>query len=234
MNSPRRLLFYVTPPHPCAYLPGRESVSLFAEPAALDSALYSRLAQLGFRRSGDQVYRPACHDCQACVAVRIPVEAYRLHRRDRRNLTRNADLAPSLTRAHFSEEHFRLYSAYLDNRHPGGGMDAPTPDQYRQFLIGSWSDTWFLELRLDGRLVAVAVTDRLEDGLSAVYTYYDPALADRGLGHHCILRQIELARAQNLPHLYLGYWIEGSAKMAYKGHYRPLQALQGERWVALT
>ena len=113
-------------------------------------------------------------------------------------------------------------------------MDAPTPDQYRQFLIGGWSDTWFLELRQDSRLVAVAVTDRLEDGLSAVYTYYAPDLMDRGLGHHCVLRQIELARAQNLPYLYLGYWIEGSAKMAYKGGYRPLEALQGERWIALT
>jgi arginine-tRNA-protein transferase len=168
------------------------------------------------------------------VAVRIPVDAYRLHRRDRRNLIRNADLQHSLVRGGYSEEHFRLYSAYLDSRHPGGGMDAPTPDQYRQFLIGSWSDTWFLELRLNDRLVAAAVTDRLEDGLSAVYTYYDPALLDRGLGHHGILRQIELARDQNLPYLYLGYWVEGSDKMAYKGRYRPLQALQGERWIALT
>lgn len=234
MNSPRQLMFFVTSPQACPYLPGRESTSLFAEPVVLDNMLYSRLARIGFRRSGDQVYRPACGHCQACVPVRIPVADFRPRRRDRRNLSRNADLELRIIRAHFSDEHFRLYAAYLDARHPGGGMDSPTPEQFRQFLIGSWSDTWFLELRLEGRLVAVAVTDLLEDGLSAVYTYYDPTLTDRGLGHHSILRQIAHSRDQGLPYLYLGYWIEGSEKMDYKGQYRPLQAMRGDRWVALT
>lgn len=234
MNSPRQLLFFVTPPQVCPYLPGRESVSLFAEPAVLDNALYGRLARIGFRRSGDQVYRPACGHCQACVPVRIPVEAFRPRRRDRRNLGRNAGLELRINRAHFSAEHFQLYATYLEARHPGGGMDAPTPEQFERFLIGTWSDTWFLELHLEDRLVAVAVTDRLEDGLSAVYTFYDPALTDRGLGHHCILRQIAYGRDLGLPYLYLGYWVEGSDKMGYKGQYRPLQALRGDRWVALA
>ena len=234
MNSPRQLLFFVTPPQPCPYLPEREAVSLFAEPTVLDNSVYSRLARIGFRRSGDQVYRPACGHCRACVPVRIPAGDFQLRRRDRRNLKLNADLSVRVTRAHFSEEHFRLYNAYLDARHPGGGMDSPTPEQFRQFLIGSWSDTWFLEVRRDNRLAAVAVTDRMEDGLSAVYTYYAPDLVERGLGRFCILRQIAYCRDLGLPYVYLGYWIEDSEKMAYKGQYRPLQALSDDRWVTLS
>lgn len=234
INSPRQLLFFVTPPQPCPYLTGREAVSLFAEPTVLDNGVYSRLARVGFRRSGDQVYRPACGHCHACIPVRIPVPDFHPRRRDRRNMKLNADLSLHVTRAYFSDEHFRLYAAYLDTRHPGGGMDGATPDQFRQFLIGTWSDTWFLELRWNDRLVAVAVTDRMEDGLSAVYTYYSPDLFERGLGRHCVLRQIAYCRDLGLPYVYLGYWIKGSEKMAYKGQYRPLQALIDDRWVTLV
>jgi arginine-tRNA-protein transferase len=230
MNSPRRLQFFVTPPQPCPYLTDRESISLFAEPAALDNRLYSSLAQLGFRRSGNQVYRPACTDCRACVPARIPVQEFRPHRRDRRCLAGNADLSIHWVEARYSPEHFQLYSRYLESRHPAGGMDRPTPEQYGQFLIGAWSDTWFLELRLDGRLAAVGVTDRLDDGLSAVYTFYDPELSGRGLGNCSILHQIGQARHFRLPYLYLGYWIEASPKMAYKGRFRPLEIFQDGQW----
>lgn len=234
MNSPRQLQFFVTPPQPCPYLAERESISLFAEPDVLDNRLYSRLAQLGFRRSGNQVYRPACAHCMACVPVRIPVSDFRQHRRDRRCLADNADLSAQWVAAHYSPEHFQLYCSYLNARHPDGGMDRPTPDQYRQFLIGAWSDTGFLELRLDGRLVAVGVTDRLEDGLSAVYTFYDPALSARGLGNCSVLHQIEQARQLRLPYLYLGYWVDASPKMAYKGRFRPLEILREGNWRALA
>lgn len=233
MNSPRQLQFFVTPPQPCPYLDDRDSISLFAEPEALDNRLYSRLAQLGFRRSGNQVYRPACMQCKACIPSRIPVADFQPRRRDRRCLADNIDLEASWVVAHYSAEHFALYSAYLSARHPEGGMDQPTPDQFRQFLIGVWSDTWFLELRLDGRLVAVGVTDRLADGLSAVYTFYDPALSGRGLGNCCILHQIAQARHLCLPYLYLGYWIAASSKMAYKGRFRPLEVLQDGHWQTL-
>lgn len=234
MNSPRQLQFFVTPPQPCPYLEAREAISLFAEPEALDNRLYSRLARLGFRRSGNQVYRPACSGCGACVPARIPVRAFRPHRRDRRCLAANADLAMQWTQARYGEEHFRLYSRYLDARHPAGGMDRPTPEQFCQFLIGDWSDTGFLELRLEDRLVAVGVTDRLDDGLSAVYTFYDPELSGRGLGNCTVLCQIELARQLGLPYLYLGYWVEGSRKMAYKGRYRPLEILIDGQWRTLA
>lgn len=230
MNAPRHLQFFATPPHPCPYLPEQEAISLFAEPTLLDNALYSRLARLGFRRSGSHVYRPACRQCDACVPVRIPVSDFQPRRRDRRCLARNADLSLQWVEATYSPEHFQLYSDYLAARHPGGGMDKPTPEHYRQFLIGNWSDTWFMELRLGGQLIAVAVTDRLADGLSAVYSFYDPILEARSLGNYCILRQVELTRTQGLQYLYLGYWIEASTKMAYKGRFRPLEALHNDLW----
>ncbi len=206
---------------------------MFADPAVTDSALYDRLARLGFRRSGSHVYRPACTHCNACVPVRIPVTAFQLRRRDRRCLKHNADLTTHLVEARFSEEAYALYCKYLAARHPGGGMDKPTPEQFSQFLLGNWSDTWFLELRLEQRLLAVAVTDQLEDGLSAVYSFYDPELSGRGLGHASILRQIETTRNMGLPYLYLGYWIEASRKMAYKGDFRPLEAWRGDHWKVL-
>ncbi|MBI5461900.1 MAG: arginyltransferase [Gammaproteobacteria bacterium] len=233
MNAPRQVQFYATPPHPCPYLPGQESISLFADPACTDATLYNRLARLGFRRSGGHVYRPACTHCQACIPVRIPVADFQPRRRDRRCLERNADLQVQRVEASFSEEAYRLYCTYLRARHPGGGMDKPTAEQFSQFLIGSWSDTGFLQLRLDRQLISVAVIDRLEDGLSAVYTFYDPAQTGRSLGHYSILRQIEAAQSMGLPYLYLGYWIEACQKMAYKGTYRPLETLRGEQWERL-
>lgn len=230
MNAPRQVQFYVTPPQPCAYLPGEESISLIADPVSTDRALYNRLAQLGFRRSGSHVYRPACTHCHACVPVRIPVAEFRPRRRDRRCLERNIDLQAHVVEARFSEETYSLYCAYLRARHPGGGMDNPSREQFSEFLIGTWSDTWFLELRLERQLLAIAVIDQLDDGLSAVYTFYDPAQTGRSLGHYSILRQIQAARNIGLPYLYLGYWIEASRKMAYKGDYRPLEALRGNHW----
>ena len=207
---------------------------MFAEPALLDAVLYSSLARLGFRRSGSHVYRPACSRCSACVPVRVPAVDFQLRRRDRRCLARNADLELRRVTAGFDEEHFQLYSDYLAARHPNAGMDQPTPAGFNQFLIGTWSHTWFMELRLAGRLVAAGVIDQLDDGLSAVYSYFDPVLSDRGLGNYIILRQIELTRACGLPYLYLGYWIETSAKMAYKGRFRPLEALRDGRWQLLV
>lgn len=231
MNAPRHLQFFATPPHPCPYLPDQEAISLFAEPSLMDSKLYSRLALLGFRRSGSHVYRPACEGCHACIPVRIPVAAFLPQRRDRRCLARNTDLNVEWVAASFSPEHFQLYSDYLTARHQDGGMDQPTPDHFRQFLMGNWSDTRFLELRLQRRLIGVAVADLLQDGLSAVYSFYDPTLDQRGLGNYCILRLIELTQSLRLPYLYLGYWIQECTKMAYKGRFRPLETYLNDCWV---
>lgn len=233
MNAPRRLQFYATPPQACAYLPEQESISLFADPAATDQPLYDQLAQLGFRRSGSHVYRPACSLCHACRPARIPVADYEPRRRDRRCSERNSDLQLTPVKAKFSAETYALYCRYLQARHADGGMDKPTPEQFSDFLIGNWSTTWFLELRLEQQLLAVAVTDQLADGLSAVYTFFDPAQSARSLGRYSILQQIQATQDLGLAYLYLGYWIEASPKMAYKGEYRPLETFNGDTWERL-
>ncbi len=221
--------------HRCSYLPGQQAVSLFLDPALpKDMALYSRLARHGFRRSGDEVYRPQCPGCQACVPVRIPVHEFAANRRQRRTYYANRDLEIQRRPPAFSEEYFRLYCSYLAARHPGGGMDDPDPENFLRFLTAGWCDTFFLELRLDAALVAVAVVDRLEDGLSAVYTFFDPAHSRRSLGGHAVLLEIEEVRRLGLDWLYLGYWISACKKMNYKGDFRPLECYQGGQWTRFS
>ena len=188
----------------------------------------------GFRRSGEYVYRPRCGTCQACIPVRIPVNTFAPSRSQRRTWQRNQDLRISAQPAGFHEEHFALYRRYIADRHPGGGMDVEDPARYREFLLSSWSDTWCYEFRLDTRLLAVAVVDRLLRGLSAVYTFYDPAYADRGLGTFALLREISEAQRLELSWLYLGYWIEECPKMAYKNRFRPLEVFRDGSWQSLN
>ncbi|WJW74390.1 arginyltransferase [Thiohalobacter sp. IOR34] len=221
------------PPHPCSYLAGHEASNQWADPARIDNRVYGRLLAHGFRRSGSHVYRPACPACQACVPVRLAVSDFRPARRHRRCLRRNADLEQRILPGRFSEEYFALYRRYLDQRHPGGGMENPAAADFRNFLLGNWSETLFIEFRDRGRLLAVAVSDQVEDALSAVYTFYDPDESPRGLGTLAILAQIGAARQRGLDWLYLGYWIAASPKMAYKAGFRPLQGLRDGRWEAL-
>lgn len=223
--------FLATPPHPCSYLPGRQAVSLFADPrAGMSTELYGELAESGFRRSGVDVYRPMCPGCQACIPVRIPVARMTHRRRERRIWECNADLRVSLQSSEFRNEHYDLYCRYLTARHSGGGMDNPTPEGYLQFLRSAWCETRFVEFRKEGKLLAVAVTDVLPSGLSAVYTFFDPEASRRSLGTHTILWQAQEARRRGLPWLFLGYWIEACDKMRYKGRFRPLQALEEGVW----
>lgn len=227
--------FYLTPSHACSYLEGREARTLFLDPRDTHSAdTYGRLSQVGFRRSGGHLYRPHCAHCRACVPTRIPVRDFRLTRRFKRVLKRNADIELRLEPAVFNQHHYELYAAYIRARHSEGDMYPPTPEQYRSFLLASWSDTHFLCAYLDGRLVAVAATDVLPDALSAIYTFFDPTLANRSLGVYSILRQIRECQKRGYPHLYLGYWIEGAAKMRYKTEYRPVELLANERWVVMS
>jgi arginine-tRNA-protein transferase len=226
---------YLSMPHPCSYLPGRMATTLFVDPRyPLDSEHFGRFMQLGFRRSGDLVYRPHCLDCTACVPVRIPVAAFRPRRGQRRVWARNRDLQVIEHPAVFDRDHFDLYLRYQSHRHPGGGMDDPDPRKYTQFLIGQGIDTVFYEIRLDSRLLGVAVTDHLPDGLSAVYTFYDPDEVARGLGTYAILWEIERTRSLELPYLYLGYWIKECPKMAYKADYHPLEMYRQGRWQRLN
>jgi arginyl-tRNA--protein-N-Asp/Glu arginylyltransferase len=195
--------------------------------------VYSELVRMGFRRSGQHVYRPRCDACQACTPVRLPVADFVASRAQRRCLARNGDLVLRLKPLVFDEAHYRLYRRYQAVRHPGGGMDQDDREQFRSFLLSSRVDSALAEFSLNGDVVMVALVDRLMDGLSAVYTFFDPDLEKRGLGTYGVLTEIRLAREMGLPYLYLGYWIGACAKMAYKRGYRPLQALRGTHWKLL-
>ena len=231
----RHLALYLTGEHNCSYLPAHRARTLFVDPtASIDGATYQALVDQGFRRSGAHVYRPACRGCAACVPVRVPVADFVPDRSQRRNWRRNAaELSLLDTPAAFKPSHFDLYRRYLSERHPEGGMaDDASEASYRRFLVERWGgSTRFIEMRMGERLVGVAVTDILEHGLSAVYTFFDPAESERSPGTFAILAQIEAARRIGVPYLYLGYWLRDSAKMRYKERFRPIEAWDGHTWV---
>lgn len=229
--EPARILLFATPAHACSYLPERDATTLFVDPEfPKDAGIYTLLSRNGFRRSGEHVYRPNCETCNACVPVRVPVDRFVPRRSQRRTLRANQDLHVITREGVFCEEHFLLYDRYLSARHANGGMDNPTRKQYREFLLSSWADTLLFEFRLGARLVAVAVADRLLDGLSSVYTFFDPRLSARSIGSYCILWQIEEVRRLGLDWLYLGYWIADSPKMLYKKDFLPQERLVEGRW----
>ena len=233
------LRLFHTGEHACGYWPERVARDLVLDPRDPRLARWYPLALgWGFRRSGDIVYRPHCAGCRACVAVRIPVDRFKADRSQRRCLARNAGVEVRVCQARRSDEQLALYRRYLAARHAGGGMDGHGASECDQFLIGSWSTGRFLELRDPGEhgpgaLLAVAVTDVTAAGMSAVYTFYDPDLAGRGLGTLAILKQLEWARRERCPYVYLGYWIAGHAKMDYKRRFRPLEGFDGRTWCEL-
>lgn len=230
-DTGQRLELLISGEHPCNYLPGRTARTVFMDPQAdLDERLYGLLLAHGFRRSGAHVYRPHCENCHACVPLRVPVGDFRPDKGQKRIWQRNRDLRLKILHARFEPEHFRLYSRYLESRHPGGGMDGSGKAEYNQFLMSPWGRTSMLEFRLGTDLAAVAVTDELPDAFSAVYTFYDPDLGGRSLGTYAILTQIEEARRRSLAWLYLGYWIAESRKMAYKERFQPHQTLGADGW----
>lgn len=222
---------WLTAEHRCSYFDDRKSQSAIVAPDfPLNPIFYSRLIEQGFRRSGDQVYRPHCRDCQACVPSRIPVAAFRPDRKQKRCLVRNRQTSVTIKPPEFNPEHFNMYTRYQATRHDKGDDVAISPEEYQQFLGSQWCDTWFVEFSIFGKLAAVAVVDVLDHALSAVYTFFDPEFSEYSPGVFAVLWQVELAKKLNLDYVYLGFWIKDCRKMSYKIQYQPLEGFIDQEW----
>ncbi|GLR63118.1 arginyltransferase [Marinospirillum insulare] len=238
MNKPNpqsfTLRFYQTLPHACSYLEDEEATTLFLDPQQpVTAEVYDALTQVGFRRSGKHLYRPHCDTCNACKSVRVKVAEFTPSRQQQRTLKRNQDLSWKILPTTFSSEHYQLYEKYINHRHADGDMYPASEEQFRSFLLvgNAWAN--LVEFRdSSGRLVAVAAVDNLRDGLSAIYTFFDPTENRRSLGVFAVLWQLEQVKKLGLPYLYLGYWIKNCRKMNYKQAYQPLEILEEQQWQA--
>ncbi len=227
--------FYRMPPRPCPYLPGRTEQNIFTElSGASTTPLYDALTQAGFRRSHNVAYRPSCPGCQACVPVRVVTWQFAPSRSQIRVLRANGDVRESELGGVATAEQYALFGRYLSARHADGEMAGMTYADYVAMVEDSPLNTVVSEYRdADNRLIAACLVDRLNDGLSAVYSFFEPSQTQRSLGSYMILRLIEKSRLAELAYLYLGYWIAGSRKMAYKAKFRPLEGLTSRGWTVL-
>lgn len=225
---------FVSAPHPCSYLNGELAQSAFVSPDfEMTTTVYSQLIAHGFRRSGDDVYRPQCASCQQCVPVRLAVRDFKPSRKQKRCLQTNAETTAIIKPAVFESAHYEMYMRYQQQRHADGGMAKSSADDYINFLGSTWCQTQFVEFSIADELAGVAVVDFLDNSLSAVYTFFEPKFSSYGLGVYAVLWQIEQAKSLGLEHLYLGFWIENCQKMAYKNQYQPLQGLVNQHWQVL-
>ncbi|WP_253253645.1 arginyltransferase [Acidithiobacillus marinus] len=221
---------------PCPYLSGQEELLVLSDPhVKLGKRAYDQLLQNGFRRNGPVAYRPMCPQCAACISVRIPVERFQADRGQKRTWARNQDLQLRVARPYRDEQHARLFADYQRQRHPDGGMDLEAERLYAEMMTETGDvETRLLIFEKAGEALAVAVIDQVDNGLSAVYTFFQPDLSRRGLGIFAIMSQIEWARRQGLSYLYLGYWVAGSPKMDYKRRFSPLEGFVAGQWRPLA
>jgi arginyl-tRNA--protein-N-Asp/Glu arginylyltransferase len=236
---PEALQYYATAPYDCSYIEGQIARSQVAAPAgAIQNDAYTALIHQGFRRSGAFIYRPQCDRCQACQSIRLPVLRLLPNRSQVRAKRQHGHMQVKVSKPYFSAEHYALYARYQSAKHTGGGMDHDDASQYVEFLVKSNVDTMLIEFREPapdnglGVLKMVSIVDKLQDGLSAVYTFYDPT-PGQSLGTYNVMWQVEHARSLGLAHLYLGYWIENLPKMSYKARFRPAEILHKGQWQAL-
>lgn len=236
MKDQNEIQLYLTPPHSCSYLVEHDARMLFVNPNEnIDIQTLSRLSRDGFRRSGDFIYKPQCKHCTQCLSVRLPVHLFKPNKSQKRTLKKNQDLSVTRIRSsEATEEHYYLYERYIHQRHSDGDMFPPSPEQFIKFLVESSVDTFFLEFRLDEKLICVATCDNLDDGISAVYTFFHPDYDKRSLGTLAILLQIDWAKKNQKEYVYLGYWVPESQKMRYKQNFMPLDIMINNRWQRIT
>lgn len=233
MTNLRELDFFATPEHDCSYLPDEQATTMFADPkVTVDKTLYSELSELGFRRSGQHYYRPHCDTCHACTPIRVSAQEFEPSRSQKRVLKKNKNVQGQMLPADFHEDHYLLYEKYILNRHADGDMYPPSREQYRSFLVNGHSTTQFIELSEDGQLLGIAVCDQLDDGLSAIYTFFDPDHDSKSLGTYAVLWQLDQAKKMGLHYLYLGYFIKQCRKMSYKTQYSPFEARINNQWLS--
>ena len=222
---------FLSIPHPCSYLDDEQAQSAFVSPGfEMTTALYSLLIAHGFRRSGDEVYRPQCQACQQCVPVRLAVQDFKPSRKQKRCLQTNANTSAIIKPAVFEAAHYEMYMRYQKHRHTDSNMANSSPDDYINFLSSSWCQTRFVEFSIANELAGVAIVDYLENSLSAVYTFFEPKFSSYSPGTYAVLWQIQQARELGLEYVYLGFWIKHCQKMAYKNQYQPLQGFINQRW----
>ena len=226
---------FATYEHSCPYLPEKNSVNAIVDPKyPMEIPLYSQMIDDGYRRSGKQVYRPYCPDCNECISTRVPVDKFKLSRSQKRNWRLNQDLDITENTTGFSEEYNELYANYIASRHTSGEMEPNATDDFSSFIETDWCNTVFYEFRKDEELLCVAAVDVLDQGLSAVYTFFDTTISNkRGLGTYALLWEIKQARKLKLKYVYPGYWIKNSPKMNYKTRFQPIEGRVNGKWMSL-
>jgi leucyl-tRNA---protein transferase len=225
------LKFHTTRLYPCGYLPDRLACSEVVAPECfIDTQVYGKLIQAGFRRSGQYVYRPHCGQCHACISARVNVNTFIPTRSQRRSWKRHCQLTIKQHALHFKAEHYALYQRYQAKRHAGYGMNDDSREQYQNFLLQSNVNSKLIEFYEGGQLRMVSIIDELPDGLSSVYTFFDPDMPHASFGTYNVLWQIQYCKQLGLAYLYLGYWINENPKMNYKANFQPLEILINGQW----